>query len=101
MHLPLLTTTLLALALTPLATPTLVYPNTAPHCGNRAGAIGSFSDCGDTTLRNYNVRSAQVLYYQKTVRFFRNADCTGTRISIASSECVDFPFRPLCARVLC
>jgi hypothetical protein len=95
------------LALLPLsfllipASTTLVYPNTASNCGNAAGSAGSFYDCGDTGLRNYNVKSAQVLYYQHTVRFFKNSDCSGTHISIASSQCVNFPFRPLCARILC
>lgn len=83
------------------ASATLIYPNTARDCRNPAGQAGSFYDCGNTGLRNYNVVSAKVLYYQHTVQFFNRADCTGTRISIASTQCVNFPFRPLCAKIIC
>jgi hypothetical protein len=75
-----------------------VFPSTVRNCGNNVGQIFA---CGDTGLRNFNVVSARTRIIGPPARYFRNADCTGARITINSNTCTNFPFRPLCVRILC
>ena len=91
-----LATTLLAL--TSSATASSVVAHSATNCGR---SVGSFNACGDTGLSNFNVVSARTTYNGQTMRFFRNADCSGAFVSSASNQCINFPFRPLCARIYC
>lgn len=77
---------------------TYVYPSTVRDCGNNVGQILA---CGDTGLRNYNVVSARTRIVGPAARYFRNADCSGAFITVNSNTCTNFPFRPLCVRILC
>lgn len=87
--------------LLPLASATIIYPSTTSTCGNN---IGTFSSCGDTTLRNYNILSARVNFERATARMYRDIDsrgrCAGTFISVASDRCQNVPWgRILCIRI--
>lgn len=87
------------LSFAPTISATIVRPSTVENCRNN---IGDIRACGDTGLRNYNVRSAYVDYQGQQATFYRNSDCSGARISVASDQCVKrFPFRPLCVRISC
>ena len=75
--------------LLPLASATVVAPYTSTGCSG--STVGRFSSCGDTTLRNYNIRSARVDYQGATARLYRDIDswgnCAGAYISVASDRC--------------
>ena len=75
-----------------------VYPSTVRDCRNNAGQIFA---CGDTGLRNFNVVSARTRIVGPAARYFRNVDCTGAFVTVNSNTCTNFPFRPLCVRILC
>lgn len=72
------------LSLLPFSTATIVTSYSAGSCTGTN--LGTFSSCGVTGLRNFDVRSARVNFEQATVRFYRdyvNGGCAGAFVSVA------------------
>jgi hypothetical protein len=95
---------IITVLLLPLASTTIVYPYTTTSCVGTT--VGSFSSCGDTGLRNYDIRSARVNFERATAQMWSaidpdNGKCAGSRISVASDKCQTYvPWgRILCVRI--